>query len=107
MLRPHGIFDYKIEMGSTPTPSYPTDGLISRWTFDETLEDDYGSVDLTYIALGAASPTYADGKIGKCIYFAQNGGVYTDALHDYLKSYGTFSVSLLQIPKMKIKSFLN
>lgn len=76
MLRPHGIFDYKIEMGGAPTPSYPTDGLIARWTFDSTLGNSYGRP----ITLGIKTGTvdFSTGKIGNCAVFDGTDGVYTN-----------------------------
>ena len=58
MRIPHGIFDYKIEIGGAPAPSYPTDGLCYRWSFDSSLTADpvsispaiwtpYGTVDFS------------------------------------------------------------
>lgn len=52
---------------------YPTDNLVARWTFNETLTDEINNVTLT----SNSSPVYSDGKIGKCItsgfYLYKNG----------------------------------
>lgn len=63
MRIPHGIFDYK---GGTPTPSYPTDGLIDRWTFEESLTGDNGN---TWSVDGTFTYDYSTGIIPgtKCI----------------------------------------
>lgn len=45
---------------STPTPSYPTDGLIARYTLEDDLTDTTGNYN------GSGSITYGTGKIGKC-----------------------------------------
>ena len=46
------------------SPSYPTDGLLARYTFDNTLADDYGSNDLS--SIDSANWSYGIGKIGQC-----------------------------------------
>lgn len=33
----------------SPTPSYPTDGLVARWDFDDTYVDTENSYTLLYV----------------------------------------------------------
>jgi len=39
----HGILEQEIQVATPPTPSYPTDGLLARYDFNDTLNDTYGS----------------------------------------------------------------
>ena len=69
MRRPHGIFDYKIEIGGTPAG--PPSGYIAWWKFEENLNDVTGNFNAT---LGAGTATYVTGKNGKAFSF--NGSTY-------------------------------
>lgn len=87
MLRNHGIFDYKV---GTPTPSYPTDGLIARWTFEDSLNDVYGSNNLSSYGTIA----YATGKLGKCVDYNNAGKSYTAAVKSYMIGGNPWSISM-------------
>jgi hypothetical protein len=92
MLRNHGIFDYKIKIGGTPTPSYPTDGLISRWSMDNTSDDSISGFNLS--ALG--TPVYSNDikKIGDYShYFNNTNGLYTDSAKPYLIGGNPWTIS--------------
>ncbi len=69
MLRNHGIFDYKIEIGGTPAG--PPAGYIAWWKFEDNLNDVTGNFNAT---LGAGTATYVTGKNGKAFSF--NGSTY-------------------------------
>jgi len=51
-----------------------TEGLIHKWTFDETIEDSVGSADLTAVG---SSFTYVDGVYGKCVNLVGISGQFT------------------------------
>lgn len=90
MRIPHGIFDYKREIGGTP---YPTDGLLARWTFDNSdLVDTEHSYTLT--ASGAGTISFESGKIGNCVHFYNKCAYISEAnIYDAVKTWGTFSYS--------------
>lgn len=70
----HGILASSKKVTGAPGPSYPTDSLIARYTFDNAsnrYEDSYGSYDLT----GYNSPQFGSGGIGGT-YFDANGTQY-------------------------------
>jgi hypothetical protein len=60
----HGIIEQEIiAAGGTPSPSYPTDGLVERWSFNETINGLNGINFSTF----SGSPTYATGVRDKCL----------------------------------------
>jgi len=68
------IFHNSLSLGYSPSPSYPTDGLIARYSFDDTLNDSYGSNNgfVTYPS-GTPSWTYDTGLINKAVKGASSG----------------------------------
>jgi hypothetical protein len=89
----HGIADFKIEVtGSTPA-TYPTDGLLARWTFDSTLGDSAGGNKTLILKKGAVA--YDTGKVGNCLKCDGDDGVYTaDAsIMTIFQARNTWSVS--------------
>ena len=72
-IRP-GVVDFKREIASAG--SYPTDGLIARWTFDSTLGNSYGRPITLAIKTGTVD--FSTGKIGNCAVFDGTNGVYTN-----------------------------
>ena len=90
MLRPHGIFDYKI--GGAPA-TWPTDGLISRWSMDNTPNDSVNGFNLSAVG----TPVYSSDikKIGNYShYFDNTNGLYTDSVKSYLIGGNPWSISL-------------
>jgi hypothetical protein len=54
----------KYNLEAPPAPSWPTDGLVARWTFEDTMYDTINNI--IFETGGAGYPTYsAGGKIGK------------------------------------------
>jgi len=88
-----------------PTPSYPTDGLLARYTFDDDLTDDYDSMsDLVQGAAGTATWSYnsdTPGSIGKSIKVGSNdegpGYVKNEddaSIYNALTGTSSFSISM-------------
>lgn len=62
----HGIFDYKRPVIAAAA-SYPTNGLVSRFTYEDSLSDTYGSYS-TWRTYGNNTQTWSydsNGKVGK------------------------------------------
>ncbi len=83
-----GVLDYKREIAATP--SYPTDGLVSRWTFEDSLEDVYGSYDLS----SSGTIAYVDGLLGRCIDYNNAGKSYTSAVKSAMIGGNSWSISM-------------
>jgi hypothetical protein len=64
--------------GIAPAAAYPTTGLISRWQFEDNLDDSFGGKTLT----PDGGPSFINGKVGKAYAYGtsaySNDSVFTD-----------------------------
>lgn len=72
--------------------TYPTDGLVARWTFNDTLVSSVNNYALSVLSGGTEA--YANGKVGKAFSFngstmLQNSDIYTT-----FSGTSSFSISL-------------
>jgi len=76
--------------GAAPSPTFPTDGLVARWQFEDDLTDSWGSYDLT----GNSTITYDTGLVGEAFDSLNNRYLYTTASAVYSLFSGTNAHSL-------------
>lgn len=89
ILAQHGILRNRVISGAGPAPSpYPTDGLISRFAFEDNLDDSYGSYDGS---IDTGSISYTTGTVGKCIVSSNNSRVDTGVPTSYFEGTNSFT----------------
>lgn len=74
---------------TTPEASFPTDGLVARWQFEDNIEDSYGSWDLT-TPPGSFS---TDAMVGKSGYYTGQESKYNTNLNSYFLGTSSWSFS--------------
>jgi len=79
----YGIIDSIRFASAPPAPSFPTDGLIARYQFENDLTNSYGVADNLINLNSPATYDYVSGKV--------NTGIFFDAISLYESVYNTDS----------------
>ena len=78
-------------MFAPPTPDYPTDGLVSRWTLDNTLEDSGGNgYDLSVLS-GSAQYAVSTSGTGDFVLDLSTGGADVDTFSSNETAWSIYS----------------
>ena len=94
----HGILDFKRTVAVVPEPTYPTDGLVERWGFDDTLT----GLNNYSFGVKAGSTEYTTGLRGKCLKYDGTNSHWIENVYNLysVMQSTTFTISMWIYPEV-------